>query len=600
MPRSKYEPCEWIKNTLAGLRPPEKLTVSEWADKYRVLDVKTAAEPGRWNTERTPYLRGIMDSFTDPQIEEIVFVKSTQVGGTECVLNMLGYIIQQDPAPCLVVYPTLELALYASNNRIQPMLDLSSELNVRFNKRESKDLELQFDNLYIVLAGANSPASLASRPIRYLFMDEVDKYPVSAKGEADPQKLAVERTRTFVTSKKIFRTSTPTRKTGPIWQAWLDCDEQREYFVPCPHCGHYQTLRFTQVKFPEDRKDPEDAAARCYYECESCKGRLTDGHKRQMVSAGEWRATRESTGRRMTGFRINALYSPWVRFGDAVREFLTSKDDPMELMNFINSWLGEPWEDTQLKLTSDKVLEQQSEFAEMIVPDGTLLITGGVDVQALGMYWTIRAWGLGVTSWNIAHGFAETWNDVETVMNYQFRDIEGHEYIVNLVAVDSGDQTDEVYEFCAVNGDWAVPVKGSSQPLLGSRYRVSIIDRTASRAHGMRLYLVDGNQYKDMIAARLKRIGKGAWMVYKDCDREYADQICAEERVRLKRGVREIDVWQPKSVHAQNHYLDAEVYCAVAADILNVRYLQPADAEPDEPSESLTRRESWIRPRRQF
>lgn len=572
----------WLHVALKILKPPENLTVSQWADKYRILDAKTSAEPGPWRTARTPYLQGIMDAFNDPEIEEIIFVKPTQVGGTESLQNIVGYIIAQDPSPTLIVYPTLELAEYTSKNRIQPMINLCPILLEKYQDKESKILELQFEGMYIVLSGANSPASLASRPIRYLLMDEVDKYPASSGKEADPRSLARERTKTFAHNKKIFQTSTPTRKNGPIWQEWENADDQRRYYVPCPHCGHYQTLRFKQIKWSESAKTPEEAQATAYYECEQCHGIITDGHKPGMLRAGRWESEKKA-GTRKTAFHLNALYSPWVRFGDVAYEFMRSKDIPELLMNFVNSWLAEPWEQTEAKMNADLVLERQSEYEEGIVPDGTLLITAGVDVQKDHFYYTIRAWGASMTSWNIAHGVADTWDEIEYIMNLPYKDRQGNIYQVNLCAIDSGDRTDEVYEFCAINQEWAVPVKGSSSPLL-SRYRISTIDKVGSKAYGMRLYIVDSHQYKDMIAGRIRRPnGPGSWMVYKGCDREYAEQICAEEKVIERRNGREIEVWKPKSSHIANHYLDAEVYAALAADLLHVRYLQISETPQQQP-----------------
>lgn len=572
----------WLSDALRIFKPPERLTVSEWADKHRVLDAKTSAEPGPWRTMRTPYLQGIMDSFTDPEIEEIVFVKPTQVGGTECLNNIVGYIIEQDPSPTLFVYPTLDLAEYTSKNRVQPMINLCPELRRRYQDKDSKILELQFDGMYVVLSGANSPASLASRPIRYLLFDEEDKFPANSGKEADPKSLARERTKTYASNKKIVHTCTPTRKSGPIWQEWETADSQLRFYVPCPHCGHSQALRFKQLKWPETAKTPEAAQATAYYECEQCRGIITDGHKPGMLKAGQWQYEKKN-GTRKTAFHLNAIYSPWIRFGDVAYEFLKSKNFPELLMNFVNSWLAEPWEQTEVKLNSDKVMERQGEYEEGVVPDGTLLITAGVDVQKNYFYYTIRAWGTAMTSWNIAHGIAETWDQVENIMNTLFADRLGNNYQVNLCAVDSGDRTDEVYDFCAINQEWAVPVKGSSTPLL-SRYRISTIDKVDSKAHGMRLYLVDGGQYKDMIAGRINRPnGPGSWMVYQGCDRDYAEQICAEEKVIEKKGAREVEVWRPKSSHAANHYLDAEVYAALAADLLHVRYLTLQAQEQPKP-----------------
>lgn len=580
--KKKHEWPDWISKALEILKPPERLSVSDWADKYRILDSKTSAEPGQWKTSRTPYLRGIMDAFNDPDIEEIVFCKPTQVGGTECLQNIVAYIITQDPSPCLILYPTLDLAESISKNRLQPMIELCEKTKERYNPDESKMLELQFDGMYLVLAGANSAASLASRPIRYLLMDEIDKYPTFAGKEADPRSLARERTKTFAHNKKIFNTSTPTRKKGPIWQEWENADDQREYYVPCPHCGHYQVFRFKQIKWPKTAT-PDEARTSSYYECESCKGIINDSHKLEMLRAGEWRSIKK-TGTRKTAFHLNAIYSPWLRFGDIAYEFLISKDFPELLMNFINSWLAEPWEQTEVKMDSDKVLERQSEYDEGVVPDGTLLLTGGVDVQKDQFYWTIRAWGTSMTSWNVAHGMADTWNDVEYIMNLPYQDRNGKTYQVNLCAIDSGDRTDEVYDFIAKNQDWTVPVKGSSKPLL-PRYNISTIEKTDSRAYGMRLYIVDTHQYKDMIAGRLRRPnGPGSWMVFKNCDREYAEQLCSEEKVLETKGGRQVEVWRPKGSHTANHYLDAEVYAALAADLLHVRYLQDTQQQPSQPN----------------
>ena len=188
-PFRRYEVAPYQQEALQYLKPPENMTVSQWADKYRILDAKTSAMPGPWRTDQTPYLKGIMDEFNNYETEEIVYVKPTQVGGTECLQNMVGYIIQQDPAPTMIVYPTEQLAKSISENRLQPMFKATPELKKKFDEN-SQLLELQFDGMYLTLAGSNSPSSLASKAIRFLFMDEVDKYPGASRKEADPISLA--------------------------------------------------------------------------------------------------------------------------------------------------------------------------------------------------------------------------------------------------------------------------------------------------------------------------------------------------------------------------------------------------------------------------
>jgi len=213
----KYIVPEYIKKSLELLKPPEELTVSEWAGKYRFLDERSSSMPGKWKNEMTPYLVGIMDEFNNYQTEKIVFCKCTQLGGTEALNNMICFSVAQDPAPMMIVYPTSELADSVVEQRIKPMLKASKETKKHFKEKNSSKKELQFDNMYISIVGSNSPSELASRPIRYLFLDEVDKYPNESKKEADPISLAVERTKTF-NNRKIYMCSTPTTRTGHIWE----------------------------------------------------------------------------------------------------------------------------------------------------------------------------------------------------------------------------------------------------------------------------------------------------------------------------------------------------------------------------------------------
>jgi phage terminase large subunit GpA-like protein len=589
MPRKKENSLpDFISKPLRHLKPPENLTVSEWAEKYRILDSKSSAIPGKWDNSITPYLVDIMNEFNNVETEEIIFVKPTQVGGTEALHNMLGYVIMQDPSPVMIVYPTDALAESVSENRLQPMLMNSKPLREKFKKAESSRLELQCEGMYISLNGANSPSSLASKPIRFLFLDEVDKYPGATKKEADPIKLAKERTKTFP-NRKIFMTSTPTLKTGHIWKAKESADVVKHYKVPCPHCGEYIELMFKQIKWPkEEGMSNADRAEFANYVCQECGGIITDQHKPQMLKYGRWEIVEQKTQfPRKVAYWINTLYSPFVRFGEIAKEFLASKDDPEAFQNFVNSWLAEPWEDTKLKTNADLVLERQTEYEEFEVPDWAVLLTGGVDVQETSLYWTIRAWGPFLTSQNIAHGQALSFREIEQVMNAEYRKRNGETLMVNLCAIDSGDQTDEVYEFCALNSEWAIPVKGVASGY--SHFKISTINKASSSAHGMRLLLVDGDKYKDMIASRMaKPNGRGSWMVYKNCDREYAEQVTAEHKVNVKTGGGRVkQVWVKKTSHADNHYLDAEVYAFAAADVLHVRNIHLMLEDEDEKANEM-------------
>ena len=522
MPRNKFTVKEYQREALQLLCPPEQLSVSEWAEEYRILDAKSAAMPGAWRNSVTPYLVGVMDEFNNYETEEIIFCKPTQIGGTEALQNMIGYIVMQDPAPTMIVYPTDTLAKSISENRLQPMLKATPEIKKKFDENSSL-LELQFEGMYLSLVGSNSPSGLASKPIRFLMMDEVDKYPGASNKEADPIKLARERTKTFH-NRKIYITSTPTIKSGHIWQAKEGSDIEKHYFVPCPHCGEYIEFAFSNIRFPkEEGMSYADRAELAAYVCQKCGGIITDNDKHTMLRLGEWRTVRHNTNyARKVAFWINTLYSPFVRWSQIAKEFLTSKDDPEEFQNFVNSWLAEPWEDTKLKTSADLVMERRTDLPGLIVPSWAKMITGGVDVQENSLYWTIRAWGDFLTSQNIAHGQALSFEEIDKVMNLEYYTEDGVPFIVRLCLIDSGDQTDMVYDFCVLHSDWALPVKGSSHAQL-SHYKLSKINREGSSANGMTLVLVDGGKYKDMIAGRMQKPnGKGSWMVAEDCDEEYA------------------------------------------------------------------------------
>lgn len=571
----KYIVPKYIKKSLELLKPPEELTVSEWAGKYRFLDERSSSMPGKWKNEMTPYLVGIMDEFNNYQTEKIVFCKCTQLGGTEALNNMICFSVAQDPAPMMIVYPTSELADSVVEQRIKPMLKASKETKKHFKERNSSKKELQFDNMYISIVGSNSPSELASRPIRYLFLDEVDKYPNESKKEADPISLAVERTKTF-NNRKIYMCSTPTTRTGHIWEEKEKADIEKHYFVPCPHCGEFIELKFSQIRWPDDNEklSAADKAEFAQYICQECGSTINDSDKMEMLQKGEWRTVKENTKFTKTvAFWINTLYSPFTRFSQIAKAYLIAKDDTEALHNFINSWLAEPWEDTKLKTNAETVMERQTDLPEFVVPEWTRLLTAGVDVQETSLYYIIRAWGEYLTSQLVTRGQVTNFKEIERVMNLEYMKPDGTVKLVDLCLIDSGDQTDEVYDFAAMNSEWCLPSKGTSAMI--NYFKLSSVNKTSSKAYGMTLALVDGGKYKDMIAGRMKREnGTGSWMVFDGIDLEYCTQVTAEHKITEKGGGGKLRTrWVQKTSHADNHYLDCEVYGMAAADILGVRSL---------------------------
>ena len=405
----------------------------------------------------------------------------------------------------------------------------------------------------------------------------------------------------FLTEKTVRRIILEERK------ALEGCDIIKHYFVPCPHCGKYIELKWADVSLPKDETmSYADRAEFAVYVCPECAAIITDQHKPQMLRYGEWRTVQENTKyARKVGFWMNTFYSPFVRFSEIAKEFLMSKDDPDLFQNFTNSWLAEPWEDTKLKTSADLVLDRQTDLPEMIVPTWAKLLTGGVDVQENCLYWTIRAWGNFLTSQNIAHGQAFSFPEIERIMNLQFtREDNGPPMVVSLALIDSGDNTDVVYDFCAINSEWALPCKGSSHPL-DFYTKISRVAKTDSRAYGMQLILVDGGKCKDAIAGRMRREnGKGSWMVYQGCDRTYAEQVTAEHKVNVKKASgRTVQEWKPKASHTDNHYLDCEVYAMAAAEALGARTMHLEDqqetvqprTEPPAPDPAQAEGNSWIK-----
>ena len=358
-------------------KPPKKLKVSQWADENRVLTSEASAEPGNWRTSRAPYQREIMDVIADRSIEVVVFSKSSQVGATEIINNVIGYYIAQDPSPVLVLQPTLEMARTWSKDRLAPMLKSSPALAGKVKEPRSRDsentvLHKKFPGGNLSVVGANSASSLASRPVRILLCDEVDRYPDSAATEGDPIQLAIKRTQTFW-NRKILMASTPTIDGVSRIQAAWETSDKRFYFVPCPHCEEMQKLEWKHVHWDEDK--PESA----HYACQHCGGVIEETDKIKMLDQGEWRASEETS--RIAGFHISELYSPWSTWQSMVETFLEVKKHPEQLKTFVNTALGEVWRDQGVEIETHELMSRRENYDSSLIPNDVLVITAGCDIQ---------------------------------------------------------------------------------------------------------------------------------------------------------------------------------------------------------------------------
>ena len=564
-----------------GWRPDPDITVSEWADEFRMLPRKASAEPGRWRTSRTPYLREIMDCLS-PQnrVERVVFMKGAQIGGTEIGFNWLGFIIHHCPGPALMVQPTVEIAKRVSKQRLAPSIEETPVLRERVAEARSRDsgntmFVKEFHGGLLILTGANSAVGLRSMPIRYLFMDEVDGYPGDVDGEGDPVSLAEKRTDTF-SRKKIFMVSTPKIKGfSRIESEYLSTD-QRRYFVPCPHCGNYDWIRWPNIQWEEGLPD----TARLL--CESCGSLIEERHKTWMLERGQWKATAERNGR-TAGFHLSSLYSPlgWRSWAAIAHEFLASKDDPAKLKTWVNTVLGETWQERGEAPEWQRVADLKEPYRSGDIPEGVIIITAGVDVQKNRLYYAVRGWGAASESWLIEHGelYGDTdqpdvWNQLSLVLQGGYGD-----FVIAKMLIDTGYRADAAYEFCRRHPGRAIPVKGhdrQEKPLKSATIDITVRGKTIK--NGLQLWHVDTDYFKSWAHGRLNwdLTQPGAWHLPEDATDDYCRQLVNESVIVSPNGKR---TWKE---HGANHYLDCEMLNAGAAYMLQVHRLRPKGAQ-DQP-----------------
>ena len=585
-----------------GLTPDPLLSVSEWADQYRMLSGKSASEPGQWRTNRTPYLREIMDclSPTSP-VERVVFMKGAQVGGTECGNNWIGYVIHLAPGPMMAVAPTVEMAKRNSKQRIDPLIEESPTLSNLIAPARTRDsgntiLGKEFRGGVLVMTGANSAVGLRSMPVRYLFLDEVDGYPLDVEGEGNAISLAEARTRTFA-RRKIFIVSTPTIAGASAIEREYEASDQRRFFVPCPHCGHMQWLRFEQLRWErsETGAHPQTAA----YVCESCAEPIAEHHKTWMLAQGQWRSMLEVepvTGasnqkRKTAGFHLSSLYSPigWRSWADiaAAWESAISKDggSAAAIKTFKNTELGETWVEEGEAPDWQRLLERREDYAIGTVPEGALLLTAGADVQKDRIEVTVWGFGRGKESWLVEHRVlmgdtarAEVWASLGDMLSETWTHESGVQLGLTRMALDTGFATQEAYAFVRAKRDPRImAIKGVARgaALVGTPTAVDATTNGKKLRRGIKLFTVVGGIAKLEFYNNLRKsadVGEdGVTAVYPagfvhlpKVDGEFVQQLCAEQLItRSDRNGFQHREWQ--KMRERNEALDCYVYARAAA-----------------------------------
>jgi phage terminase large subunit GpA-like protein len=576
-----------------GLVPDPLLSVSEWSDRHRMLSSKASSEPGRWRTSRTPYLKEIMDclSPTSP-VERVVFMKAAQLGATEMGSNWIGYVIHHAPGPMMAVWPTVEMAKRNSKQRIDPLIDESPILKELIAPARSRDsgntiLAKEFRGGVLVMTGANSAVGLRSMPVRYLFLDEVDGYPLDVDGEGNAVALAEARTRTFA-RRKIFIVSTPTIAGVSTIEREYEASDQRRYFVPCPHCGHRQWLRFEQLRWErgENGTFPETAA----YVCESCEVPIPEHHKTWMLEHGEWRAMAEGNNR-TAGFHLSSLYSPigWRNWKDIAvaweRAISKESGSSAEIKTFKNTELGETWVEEGEAPDWQRLLERREDYRIGTVPASGLLLTAGADVQKDRIEVSVWAFGRGKESWLVEHRVLmgdtardEVWQSLASVLRETWTHETGCQMSLVRLALDTGFATQEAYAFVRQLRDARLmAVKGVARgaALVGTPTAVDATTGGKKLRRGIKVFSVAGGIAKLEFYNNLRKSPEVAedgvtirypigFVHLPKVDAEYLQQLCAEQLVtRRDRNGFAIREWQ--KMRERNEALDCYVYARAAA-----------------------------------
>lgn len=579
---------QWADSFRQTCKPRSRMTGSDWADHYRVIPAGTSPEPGEWRTSRTPYLREPMDAATDKRTETVVLMCSSQLGKSEALLNILGYYADQEPAPQLMLQPTVEMAEAFSKERITPMFTASPGLAGKLeegkegrgsSRKSSTTIRMKhYPGGYLALVGANSPAGLASRPIRILLCDEVDRY--SATKEGDPLKLAIQRTQNFA-NRKITIVSTPTIKGASKIEEWFLRSDQRSFYVPCPHCGEEHVLKWEHVKWDKDEAGnalPETAKMFC----PECGAQTRGAYKPDlsMIERGRWKPTNPDS--KIRGYHINALYSPWVNLCDLVGEFadVMKKRDRQGLMEFINLKLGEPWEEVSPEADRWERLHRRREYypADDVLPDGVLLLTAGVDVQRDRLECTVYGWGMGRECWGIRHQIiygrpdeADTWQQLDALLQRQYTLSNGARLTIACACVDSGDgeTTLNVYQYTRPRERLRVfSVKGRGG--IGVPF---INNPTKNNPAGAMLFTLGVDSGKSLVMGRLAVEDEGPNFVHYPMQAErgfgenFFKQLTAEVfEQKFEKGMVKAS-WI--KIRERNEALDCAVYATAAMEMLN-------------------------------
>jgi phage terminase large subunit GpA-like protein len=592
-------PAWKIVNKLSRLcAPPPKQTLSAWAEENIRLSSEYSAETGRFRCK--PFQREVFDAFSDPRVSTIVVMSATQLTKTMVIQAALGFVIDKDPGPMLLVFPNDTDASEFSKERLAPFIRDTLCLTAKVAKSKSRDSQNSIDHKsfpggYLTLVGSISPAGLSRRPIRYLFCDEIDKYPSSAGSEGDPISLARKRTATYRNRKKIVMTCSPTvAGRSRIAKAYAASD-QRSRWVPCHACGELQVLKWPQVKW-DNTLPVEHRPETAHYECEHCGAVWTDVQRWAADDRGEWRAARPFTG--TAGFWISELYSPWKTLGEIVADFLEKKNDRDQFKVFVNTTLAQLWEEAGETPDDEILYGRREDYPIGTVPPRGLFLTAGVDVQDDRLELEVIAWGRGKESWSVDYRVLEVrdaagqrlrssspelWARLDEVLARDWPHANGGTMPISVMCIDTGDRPKPVYDFALRHAQpgygpsgirifaprTVVPIKGASKETLRIIAAVSGED-AARKRRGVRIVSVGVSVAKQELFdnLRLPRISLDetapGYCHFPRYERVYFEGLCSEKRIVHENGSVS---WEKQR---RNEPLDVRVYGRAGAAVFGL------------------------------
>lgn len=569
----------------AALEPRPKLTVSQWAERYRVLPAKGAAEPGPWRNSRTPYLVEPMDCLSSHHPAEVVVLMfGSQLGKSEAINNFVGYVIDHAPGPMLFVQPTEGVAEQYSKQRLAPLCEqppiAGKVKDPRDRDSGNTTLQKEYPGGTLVLRGANSAAGLAGMPMQYAAFDEADRFPDDVADEGDPITVGSQRTRTFAHSRKIIITSTPTVKGSSRVDDEFQRTDQRRYHVPCPECGTFQVLQWTPTADSPGGVvwDPSDPAGTARYQCGHCPARIHPSQRDRMVAQGVWKASAPAGDGKRVGFHLSALVSPWVTWGELAAMFLEAKRaGPVKLKAFVNLQLGEPWDAGEVASVEAKGLELRCERGwgagrAVEVPAGVAVLTAGVDIQPQRGCVVIEVvgWGEGLESWSVDYLTIDgdptnmppkgVWAELEAALSRRYSHPVLGEIGIKAVCIDTGASTQNVYRFVKPRQRrrwWGVKGREDhGQPIWPAK---------PSKAGGIELRSINVDQAKEDVYWRLRVREPGPNFCHFPTGRDpaYFEELTAETLRTVYRQGRGRKQWVLPD-GKRNEALDVRVYAYAA------------------------------------